>query len=62
MEMKMKERMNWRSLLRISGMSLGLGVVYEFAPLFAHQAEAEVAEFFERRKQRGNTKLRRPAR
>jgi hypothetical protein len=32
--------MDRRSFLRIAGMSLGIGVVYQFAPLLAHRVEA----------------------
>ncbi len=43
----MKDRMDRRSFLKISGMSLGIGVVYQFAPMLAHRAEAgQIADFF----------------
>jgi 3',5'-cyclic AMP phosphodiesterase CpdA len=43
----MKSRMDRRSFLKISGMSLGIGVVYQFAPMLARRAEAgAVADFF----------------
>jgi predicted phosphodiesterase len=35
----MKNQMDRRSFLRIAGMSLGVGVIYEFAPLLARRAE-----------------------
>ena len=38
--------MDWRSFLRIVGMSLGVGAVYQFAPILTHQAETEIADFF----------------
>ncbi len=36
----MKHETDWQSFLRIAGMSLGIGIVYEFAPLSAQQLEA----------------------
>ena len=44
----MKNQMNLRSFLRISGMALGIGVVHQFAPMLAHQVEAEIADVFTR--------------
>jgi len=39
--------MDRRSFLKISGMSLGIGVVYQFAPMLARRAEAgAIADFF----------------
>ena len=49
----MKNRMNLRSFLRISGMSLGIGVVHQFAPILAHQVEAEIADLFARNRAGG---------
>ena len=46
--MKTKNRIDLRSLLRISGMSLGIGVVHQFAPMMALQAEADIANAFAR--------------
>jgi len=37
----MKNRMNLSSFLRILGMSLGISVVHQLAPMLAHQVEAE---------------------
>jgi hypothetical protein len=37
----MKEQIDRRSFLRIAGMSLGIGVIYEFAPFLAQRIEAE---------------------
>jgi hypothetical protein len=47
-EMNMKSRMDLQSFLRILGMSLGVGLVHQFAPMLAHQAEAEIADVFAR--------------
>jgi hypothetical protein len=45
----MKDRIDRRSFLRIAGMSLGIGVVYEFAPFLDHRAEAgAIADFFKK--------------
>src|SRR5271163_5277978 len=45
--MKMKDRMDRRSFLKISGMSLGIGVVYQFAPMLARRAHAaQITDFF----------------
>jgi 3',5'-cyclic AMP phosphodiesterase CpdA len=44
----MKNRMDRRSFLRISGMALGVGVVYQFAPMLADRAQAQVADFFKK--------------
>jgi len=38
--------MDLQSFLRILGMSLGVGLVHQFAPMLAHQAEAEIADVF----------------
>jgi hypothetical protein len=45
----MKDRIDRRSFLGIAGTSLGIGVVYQFAPLLAHRAEAGIiTDFFKR--------------
>jgi len=45
----MKDRMDRRSFLKVAGMSLGIGVVYQFAPFLAHRAEASgIADFFKK--------------
>ncbi len=45
----MTDKINRRSFLRMAGMSLGIGVVYEFAPLLAHHAEAgSITNFLKR--------------
>jgi len=45
----MKDPIDRRSFLRVAGISLGIGVVYEFAPFFAHRAEANaITDFFKR--------------
>jgi hypothetical protein len=44
----MKEQVDRRSFLGIVGMSLGIGVVYEFAPFLVHRAEAEISDFFKK--------------
>ena len=49
----MKNRMNLRTFLRISGMSLGIGVVHQFAPMLAHQVEAEIVDGFARNRAGG---------
>jgi hypothetical protein len=36
----MNDEMGRRSFLRMAGMSLGIGVVYQFAPLLAQKLEA----------------------
>jgi hypothetical protein len=36
----MTNQVDRRSFLKMAGMSLGIGVVYEFAPWLAHHAEA----------------------
>jgi hypothetical protein len=47
--MGMKEPMDRRSFLKISGMSLGLGVVYQFAPILAQRAQAgAIKDFFKK--------------
>jgi predicted phosphodiesterase len=44
---KMKERVDRRSFLRVLGLALGTGVVYEFAPLLARHAGADtISDFF----------------
>jgi len=42
----MKDRMDRCSFLRMAGMSLGIGVVYEFAPLLAQRLEADAITDF----------------
>jgi hypothetical protein len=43
----MKEQMDQRSFLRSAGMSLGIGVIYEFAPFLARRAETRaISDFF----------------
>jgi hypothetical protein len=44
----MKISKDWLSLLKISAMSLGAGVIQEFAPMTAHHAENEITNFFRR--------------
>jgi hypothetical protein len=51
--MNTKSRIDLRSLLRISGMSLGVGVVHQFAPMMAQQAEADIANAFARNRNGG---------
>jgi hypothetical protein len=45
--------MDLQSFLRISGMSLGIGLVHQSAPILAHQAEAEIADVFARKRDGG---------
>ncbi|HEX4208948.1 MAG TPA: metallophosphoesterase [Candidatus Binataceae bacterium] len=43
----MKEQVDRRSFLRVAGLALGVGVVYEFAPFLAHRAGADaIGNFF----------------
>jgi hypothetical protein len=51
--MNTKNRFDLRSLLKISGMSLGVGVVHQFAPMTAQQAEADIANAFARNRNGG---------
>jgi 3',5'-cyclic AMP phosphodiesterase CpdA len=45
--MNMKDRMDRRSFLKVAGMSLGIGVVYQFAPMLARHANAgPIRDFF----------------
>jgi 3',5'-cyclic AMP phosphodiesterase CpdA len=45
----MKERVDRRSFLRVAGLALGIGVVYEFAPFLAHRAGADaISDFFKK--------------
>jgi hypothetical protein len=45
----MKDQINRRSFLRVAGMSLGTGVLYEFAPFLSRHAEADaINDFFKR--------------
>ena len=49
MENHMKDQIDRRSFLRIAGASLGIGVLYEFAPFLAHRAEADaISDFFKK--------------
>jgi predicted phosphodiesterase len=43
-----KEPIDRRSFLRVSGMALGVGVLYQFAPGLARRASAGVTDFFKR--------------
>jgi hypothetical protein len=48
-ENKMKDRMDRRSFLKIAGASVGIGVLYEFAPFLKHQSQAgEISGFFKK--------------
>jgi hypothetical protein len=49
----MKNRMNLCSFLRILGISLGIGAIHQFAPMLAHQVEAEIADVFARNRAGG---------
>ncbi len=43
----MNHKINRRSFLRIAGMSIGIGAVYEFAPLLAHSVAADpISDFY----------------
>jgi 3',5'-cyclic AMP phosphodiesterase CpdA len=45
----MKDQVDRRSFLRIAGLSLGIGVVYEFAPMLAHRAGASaITDYFKK--------------
>jgi len=45
----MKDQIDRRSFLRIAGTSLGIGVVYEFAPFLVHRAQADaITDFFKK--------------
>jgi 3',5'-cyclic AMP phosphodiesterase CpdA len=45
----MKDQLNRRSFLRVAGMSLGIGVLYEFAPFLSQHAGANsINDFFKR--------------
>jgi predicted phosphodiesterase len=45
----MKDQIDRRSFLKIAGASLGIGVVYQFAPFLAHRAEADaISDFFKK--------------
>jgi predicted phosphodiesterase len=45
----MKDPIDRRSFLRMAGMSLGVGVVYQFAPLLSRRAEAgAISDFFKK--------------
>jgi predicted phosphodiesterase len=49
MENHMKDQIDRRSFLKIAGASLGIGVVYQFAPFLAHRAEADaISDFFKK--------------
>ncbi|HXZ89116.1 MAG TPA: metallophosphoesterase [Candidatus Binataceae bacterium] len=45
----MKEAIDRRSFLRVAGMSVGVGVVYQFAPMLARNAEADTITGFLKR-------------
>jgi predicted phosphodiesterase len=48
-ENHMKDQIDRRSFLKIAGMSLGIGVLYEFAPFLARRAEAGgITDFFKK--------------
>jgi hypothetical protein len=51
--MNTKNGIDLRSQLKISGMSLGVGVVHQFAPMTAQQAEADIANAFARNRDGG---------
>jgi len=43
----MQDLLDGRSFLKIAGMSLGIGVLYEFAPFLARRAQAgAITDFF----------------
>src|ERR1700677_3276031 len=45
----MKDQVDRRSFLRIAGLSLGMGAVYEFAPMRAHRAGASaITDYFKK--------------
>jgi hypothetical protein len=45
--MGIKETMDRRAFLKVAGMALGTGVIYEFAPLLASRANASaITDFF----------------
>ncbi|MGH7843458.1 MAG: metallophosphoesterase family protein [Candidatus Binataceae bacterium] len=45
----MKEKMDRRAFLRIAGTTIGVGVLYEFAPFLAHGANADpITDFYKR--------------
>src|SRR5947209_6979577 len=46
---RMKDQVDRRSFLRMAGMSLGIGAVYQFAPFLSHSAQAgAVTDFFKK--------------
>jgi len=46
---QMKDELDRRSFLKVAGMSLGIGVVYQFAPFLARRAEAGgITDLFKR--------------
>jgi len=48
-EKEMKDRIDRRSFLRIAGASIGIGVLYEFAPFLERRAEAgEITGYFKK--------------
>jgi hypothetical protein len=51
--MNTKNGIDLRSQLKISGMSLGVGVVHQFAPMMALRAEADIANAFARNRNGG---------
>jgi hypothetical protein len=57
-EMNVKHRMDLRSFVRISGMSLGISVVHQFALKLAHLADVEIADDFTRKRDGGGNDRR----
>src|ERR1700722_2420849 len=46
-EMNVKDKIDRRSFLKVAGMSVGIGVVYQFAPMLVRHAQAgTVTDFF----------------
>jgi hypothetical protein len=59
---KMKDQINPRSFLSVAGMSLGIGVLYEFAPFLWHRAgAAAISDFFKTANGEGHKALRSPS-
>ena len=51
----MNQQIGRRSFLRMAGISVGIGVVYEFAPLLAQKLEAgTITDFLKRRNGEAN--------
>jgi hypothetical protein len=45
--MNVKDKIDRRSFLKVAGMSVGIGVVYQFAPMLVRHAQAgTVTDFF----------------